>query len=82
MEIMTDKELYLEDLKNPNIFNPENLEHLRNIREYLCFRIVNRGGVWYDTLTAQEKTELMTWYIEWLGVTETQVIPKEPAWLK
>jgi len=79
---MTTKEEYLLDLQDPSIFEPENLEHLRNIREFLCFRYVNRGGLWYDLLTEAEKTELMTWYIAWLEITETKVVPTEPSWLK
>jgi hypothetical protein len=78
---MTDREYYLQELENPATFLPENIEHLRNIRDFLCFRVVNRGGVWYNTLTEQEKTELMEWYLAWLNITETKVVPKEPEWL-
>lgn len=81
MADLTKKE-YLEDLKTPDIFNPENLDHLRNIREYLCFRIINRGGLWYDLLTDIERNELMEWYLAWLNITVTQIIPNEPTWLK
>jgi hypothetical protein len=79
---MTDREYYLLELKNPDTFLPENIEHLRNIRDYLCFRVVNRGGVWYATLTEQEKIELMEWYVAWLNITETKEVPQEPSWLK
>lgn len=73
---------YLEELKNPEIFSEENREHLRNIRDYLCFRVINRGGLWYDLLTPQERTELLNWYVAWLNITETEVVPEQPDWLK
>lgn len=56
--------------------------YLRELRHEECFSIINRGKPWYDTLTAAQKTELDTWYHEWLNVTETLTIPKRPTWLK
>ena len=58
------------------------LEQLRYKREIECFDIVNRGAVWYDTLTAEQKQELAEWYRAWLDVTETRKIPQRPSWLK
>ena len=55
---------------------------LRSIREQECFSIVNRGQVWYDTLTAEQRQELSVWYLAWLNVTETLEIPQKPSWLK
>ena len=57
------------------------LDVLRKQREIECFDIVNRGIVWYDTLTAEQKQELAEWYRAWLDVTETRVIPTKPSWL-
>lgn len=57
------------------------LQALREQRERDCFSVINRGKAWYDLLTLEQETELKTWYIDWLNVTETLVIPKSPAWL-
>lgn len=54
---------------------------IRYTRETDVFPIINRGGIWYDTLTEQEKSDLMEWYQAWLDATETLIIPEKPAWL-
>lgn len=55
---------------------------LREERERVCFPIVNRGQVWYDTLTELQRAELAAWYRAWLNVTKTLKAPTMPAWLK
>lgn len=60
----------------------EYINNLRAKRETECFPIVNRGQLWYDTLTETQLNELNTWYHEWLDVTETLVIPTKPDWLE
>ena len=50
-------------------------------RERMCFPIINRGSLWYDTLTTEQKNDLREWYKEWLDVTETLEIPNKPSWL-
>ena len=67
----TEKEL-LENKKND----------LREKREYECFSIINRGKLWYDTLTSEQIEELNEWYRAWLDVTTTLVEPKRPEWIK
>lgn len=57
-------------------------EGLRNRRAQECYSVVNRGQVWYDKLTVEQKNELSYWYEAWLNVTETLVVPKMPSWLK
>lgn len=54
---------------------------LRKRREQECFSVINRGQIWYDTLTAEEHEELKVWYIAWLNVTETLIVPNKPSWL-
>ena len=54
---------------------------LREKRKEICFPVINRGKLWYDTLTPLQLGELKSWYWEWLNVTETLVIPKKPVWL-
>lgn len=55
---------------------------LREERERVCFPIVNRGQVWYDTLTNKQRSELTDWYRAWLNVTKTLKVPPMPEWLK
>lgn len=62
-------------LKSPD---DDYLRHLRNIE---CFMIINRGSLWYDTLTDSQKEELKVWYKAWLDVTETKIVPEKPKWL-
>ena len=54
---------------------------LRRRREAECFPFINRGQLWYDRLTAEQKNELQSWYIEWLDVTDTLTVPEIPSWL-
>lgn len=54
---------------------------LRDQRKYECFPYINRGELWYETLSETQVTELNVWYNAWLDVTETLVIPEKPLWL-
>lgn len=66
------------------------LNGLRTQREYECFSVVNRGELWYNKLTEEQKSELSQWYDAWLDVTEDSnkdangeyIIPEKPVWLK
>ena len=68
----------------------EILDDLRLRRRYECFDVVNRGQVWYDSLTQIQKEELKTWYKNWLDVTEKYsegisieyIITTRPSWIK
>lgn len=55
---------------------------LRRLRETECFKIINRGILWYNTLTEDQKKELDTWYHQWLDVTETLAVPEVPTWIE
>ncbi len=57
-------------------------EEYRIRREKECFSCVNRGQLWYATLSIAQIAELTAWYTAWLKVTETKVIPERPAWLE
>ena len=46
-----------------------------------CFSVVNRGWIWYSTLTLSQWRELRNWYIAWLKVTETMTPPERPSWV-
>ena len=53
----------------------------RRRREWECFPIINRGQLWYDTLSEGQLSELKNWYQAWLDGTNTQTIPENPEWL-
>ena len=54
---------------------------LRDRREKECFSVVNRGWIWYSTLTLSQWRELRTWYLAWLNVTNTMIVPERLAWV-
>ena len=54
---------------------------LRSMRERVCFPVINRGKLWYDSLTSEQLEELRKWYNDWLNVTTTLVIPIAPKWI-
>lgn len=56
-------------------------EEIRIRRELECFPIINRGLLWYETLTKEQLDELRVWYQAWLDATETLIIPDKPEWL-
>lgn len=64
------------------IKNQFNLKSIRAKRETECFFIVNRGKVWYDKLSEEQKTELSAWYQQWLDAPQTGVAPETPKWIK
>lgn len=57
------------------------LRRLRQRREEECFSIINRGKLWYNTLTSEQLGELNSWYRKWLDITETCIIPQRPNWI-
>lgn len=66
--------------------NQQNIQdhqtRLRGRREKECFRVINRGQLWYATLTVQQLGDLADWYKAWLDVTDTFIVPEMPDWLK
>jgi hypothetical protein len=64
------------------ILNGERIvDMLRHKREKVCFPYINRGEMWYNRLSAEQKDELAVWYQAWLDVTNTKVVPQTPEWL-
>lgn len=55
---------------------------LRQRREEECFPVVNRGQLWYDKLSQEQKEELKKWYQDWLDCTKTKIAPTTPIWIK
>lgn len=57
--------------------------YLRDRRTKICFNILdNRSTLWYNNLTSDQLEELNNWYQDWLNVTDTEIIPETPIWLK
>lgn len=67
----------------PHVQTEEQIKaNIRANREKKCFPIINRGQLWYDTLTEQQHNELAVWYRAWLDATETMVEPNDLDWIK
>ena len=64
------------------IIPPLTVDDLRLLRSEQCFPYINRGQLWYERLTTDQRYELAGWYEAWLDVTETKFIPEKPEWLK
>ena len=64
-----------------NIRSTDPIKQLREMREKLCFSVINRGKLWYERLSFEQLAELKDWYNAWLNVTETKVIPVAPSWI-
>lgn len=72
----------IKDLERLDFLLAEDKKNLlRRQRQLECFSIINRGALWYDTLTSSQKEELNIWYHQWLNVTDTLVVPEYPSWL-
>lgn len=54
---------------------------LRSRREAECFPVINRGALWYNKLSEEQKQELSAWYEAWLDAPETNVVPDRPLWI-
>lgn len=69
----------------------EILNIIRSTRESECFPIINRGSLWYDKLTDEQKQELSEWYENWLNTPQIYqssdnvdyktILPEKPQWL-
>jgi len=58
------------------------ISEIRIRRETECYPIVNRGLLWYESLTIKQKLELSKWYQAWLNAPSTLTIPERPDWLE
>ena len=57
-------------------------QHMRNIRREGVFSIINRGPLWYETLSPDQLAELRAWYAAWLNYPATGDLPPTPACLE
>lgn len=76
-----DGDLVYDEAQDEKNRTEETREALRILRERECFPVINRGQLWYDTLTDNQKAELADWYQSWLCVTETLSPPESLNWL-
>lgn len=74
--------LYKNQDKAEEIELEKKKNNLRNKRKIECFDYINRGALWYNRLSKNQKEELEQWYDNWLNVTDTLLIPEKPSWLK
>lgn len=56
-------------------------ERLRQRRSEECFPIINRGALWYEKLTSDQRAELSEWYEKWLNAPQTLSAPTAPSWI-
>ena len=56
-------------------------EELRQRRSTECFPIINRGALWYEKLTSDQRSELSEWYEKWLNAPQTLSAPTAPSWI-
>lgn len=73
--------LIFDEVQVINMINENEKTILREKRERECFPVINRGQLWYETLSDTELSELREWYQAWLDVTDTQEIPSKPSWI-
>lgn len=74
-------QLVLDVTKMESISDNRVVNELRLKRERVCYPVINRGELWYNRLTADQKEDLDAWYQAWLDVTDTKIIPTSPKWL-
>ena len=78
---MRDGTLEYDGQQNTEIEKKALCDDLRKRRETECFSYINRGQLWYDRLSDEQKSELQVWYADWLKVTDTLTAPEKPSWL-
>lgn len=79
---LVDGELVFDEDKLRVDTEASELVKIRQRRELECFAYINRGNLWYEMLSNDQKIELKNWYSAWLDAPETRVIPSAPVWLK
>lgn len=76
-----DNKLTFDEDKDSSNRQEEQKSEYRALRERECFSVINRGQLWYETLTLSQLVELRKWYKAWLNITDTMTVPERPAWL-
>ena len=78
---LVDNTLVFDADRAQTVREEEQQQYIRFLRNKICFPIVNRGNVWYRTLTEEQSEELFQWYQAWLSAPTTLVIPETPSWI-
>nr|DAJ09945.1 MAG TPA: Protein of unknown function (DUF2977) [Caudoviricetes sp.] len=78
---ITEGKVTFNDVWETMLEKTKKVSEIRLLREQECFPVINRGLLWYETLTVKQKLELTKWYQAWLDATNTGVMPKKLAWL-
>ena len=78
---LEDGALIFDEKQNTELERKALCDELRKRRETECFSYINRGQIWYDRLSGEQKVELEVWYSDWLKATETLTVPAKPSWL-
>lgn len=79
---VNDGNLVFDEKQGKTVATQQQTADYRMRRAVECFPIINRGGLWYDTLTQEQQNELRQWYRAWLDGTDTLTVPERPTWLK
>ena len=77
-----DGKALFDEAQDTSLAEESEKETLRQRRQTECFSFVNRGQLWYATLSIKQLAELTAWYTAWLKVTETKTVPERPVWLE
>lgn len=77
-----DGRLVLDETKLQSVTEDKYRELLRRERAEECFPVVNRGVLWYNMLSSEQRIELDSWYKNWLDAPSTLQKPSIPGWLK
>ena len=73
--------IHFDDVWEKELNKAKKTENIRKRRETECFPVINRGLLWYETLSVKQKIELTRWYQAWLDATNTGVVPEKLTWL-
>ena len=78
---LDNKQLVYCETRNAELNKAAKRNEIVTLRAKECFPVINRGQLWYDTLSENQKFELSLWYQRWLDATETMIIPDKPEWI-
>lgn len=80
--VFSEGQILFDEIRDAAEEAAKRITELRERREKECYTIINRGQLWYETLSVSQLLELRTWYKAWLKVSETGTIPEKPSWLE
>ena len=73
---------YNEDIDDFILVDLVDTTCLRERRQIECFNLLSNLSIfWYNNLSETELAEIKSWYVAWLNVTDTKLIPTLPECL-